>query len=197
MADKFFGRPISDKRAYYEFGKYISERAAFSKVDDTLKELGKELEGTSFPVPQKSQASKLRKTYELYVKTFGFPIDRLENISALDLYRAQTPAYDIVKTQEDAEVLINRLNSGEDFNHICKEYNLAPKTAPEYLIEKIASYISGADRQDLLNEAKTLTMKYWDLIRSERGNPAEADKLFLEYNKAIIDLIARVSSKSD
>lgn len=203
MANEPFGRPMSNKRAYYEFGKFLSERAASGTVDDALQELEKKLEGTSLMAPKKSQASKLRKTYELYVRDFGFSIDRLEKISAFDLYRACTGKDKregkgedkIVHTKADAEALINRLNSGENFTRICKEYGQAPKTAPEYVVEKILAYISGVNNQGSLDEVQTLTIKYKAFIKAERGNSARADKLFLDYNKAIIDLIVRANSK--
>ena len=190
MPSKIFAKPLSSKRASYEFGKYISENAEVGTVNDALRELAIDLEGTSFTVPKKSQASKLRKTYEFYILKLGFSIDQLENISPLDLYRAQTRMYNIVKVRADAERLIDRLSKGEDFTKICKENDVAPKSPQEYVIEKLLSYVASSNTNGKLNQTKVLVSEYYDLIRLERGNASEADRLFLEFNKKLVDLTA-------
>ena len=113
---------MNEKRSYYEFGKFISEKAKSGTVRDALKDLGEELKGTPLSTPSEGTASKLRKVYELYVKRYGFSMDELEEVAALDLYQAQSPLFGMVNSKADAQELIARLKAGEKFKHIRQEH---------------------------------------------------------------------------
>ena len=117
-----FKRPMNEKRSYYEFGKLISEKARSGTVRDALRNLEKELEGTPLSAPSEGTASKLRKVYELYIERYGFSIDELEEVAALDLYRAQSPLFGMVDSKAGAQELVARLKAGEKFEHIRQEY---------------------------------------------------------------------------
>lgn len=193
-----FQRPMNEKRSYYEFGKFISERAKSGTVRDALNDLAEALKGTSLSAPSEGTASKLRKVYELYVERYGFSMDELEEVSALDLFRAQSNAFEMVNNKADAQKLVKRLKAGEKFRHICREYeNVVQndpvlKTKPEYLMEEIYFYSSrlnvDAEESIKLRRVVNLAKKYLELIRVQRVNPSEAERLFIKYNQEVIKL---------
>lgn len=113
---------MNGKRSYYEFGKFISKKAKSGTVRDALKDLAEELKGTPLSAPSEGTASKLRKVYELYIERYGFSIDELEEVAALDLYQAQSPLFGMVSNKVDAQELVARLKAGEKFKHIRQEY---------------------------------------------------------------------------
>lgn len=182
---------MNEKRSYYEFGKFIGERAKLGTVRDALKDLEKELEGTSLSAPSEGTASKLRKVYELYIGQYGFSMDELEEVAALNLYRAQSNDFGMVNNEAEARSLVARLKDGETFNNIRQEHKVerndpAPKTRSEYLMEEVyfhASHLKiNTEENNKRRRVVNLARRYLELIRTQRVNPPEAERLFIEYN---------------
>ena len=180
----------SQKRAYWEFGKYISESSnAGLSVREILRRLEEELEGTELRAPHEGTASKLRKAYEIYVQTYGFDIEDLEDISALNLWQAYTELK-ITQTQQDASALVNRLNAGEKFNKIRAEEGASKKSKAEHYIEAINNSITSdrGSNQEKMKEVRELIKKYKTLIGTQRRDTSKADQLFIEYSLQLIKI---------
>ena len=180
----------SDKRAYWEFGKFLSEHTDSGlTVKDALTELAGELEGTGWKAPDKGIASKLKKAYKIYIEKYGMSLDELAELSALNLYEAYTEL-GMAQNKKEAVELIGRLNAGEKFNKIRNGEGASKKTKAEQYIKAIAKSANSVNTKDRTNSAEVeqLLQSYQASITAQRGNSPIADQLFVEFNLKLIDL---------
>jgi hypothetical protein len=113
------GGPLNNKRAYWDFGKYVHERLQEgSRLKDVTTELEEQAKKYNMRYPNESLLSRLKTAYKTYVLEFGIPLEELEHVSAYDMWKAHKLKY--ARNRKEARELIARLKGGESFRSIQK-----------------------------------------------------------------------------